>query len=137
LLARRLGSIRTSRTHRLTDLRSNLARLRNDRQVRGTQLNARHKAPFSSCPTEGLVNISERNRLTKPLATRIRLHPRRRNRLREPPATLRILTLRPHQLTQRPLHRMQQRLRQTDRKSTRLNSSHVKISYAVFCFKKK
>src|SRR5690606_41930850 len=28
------------------------------------------------------------------------------------------------------------RLRQ-DRKSTRLNSSHVKISYAVFCLKKK
>src|SRR5690606_41765829 len=25
----------------------------------------------------------------------------------------------------------------TDRKSTRLNSSHVKISYAVFCVKKK
>src|SRR5690606_39614151 len=25
----------------------------------------------------------------------------------------------------------------TDRKSTRLNSSHVKISYAVFCLKKK
>src|SRR5690606_40341219 len=24
-----------------------------------------------------------------------------------------------------------------DRKSTRLNSSHVKVSYAVFCFKKK
>ena len=24
-----------------------------------------------------------------------------------------------------------------DRKSTRLNSSHVKISYAVFCLKKK
>src|SRR5690606_40784478 len=29
------------------------------------------------------------------------------------------------------LHRLQ------DRKSTRLNSSHVKISYAVFCLKKK
>src|SRR5690606_41879614 len=28
-------------------------------------------------------------------------------------------------------------LRQQDRKSTRLNSSHVKISYAVFCLKKK
>src|SRR5690606_39321628 len=28
-------------------------------------------------------------------------------------------------------------LRQKDRKSTRLNSSHVKISYAVFCLKKK
>src|ERR1039458_5704598 len=26
---------------------------------------------------------------------------------------------------------------QTDRKSTRLNSSHLGISYAVFCFKKK
>src|SRR5690606_37826261 len=28
-------------------------------------------------------------------------------------------------------------LTETDRKSTRLNSSHVKISYAVFCLKKK
>src|SRR5690349_22465017 len=27
--------------------------------------------------------------------------------------------------------------RSTDRKSTRLNSSHVEISYAVFCLKKK
>src|SRR5690606_41232705 len=27
--------------------------------------------------------------------------------------------------------------REVDRKSTRLNSSHVKISYAVFCLKKK
>src|SRR6266403_2420150 len=27
--------------------------------------------------------------------------------------------------------------RNTDRKSTRLNSSHVEISYAVFCLKKK
>src|SRR5690606_40165381 len=29
------------------------------------------------------------------------------------------------------------RPQQADRKSTRLNSSHVKISYAVFCLKKK
>src|SRR3989442_6027444 len=28
-------------------------------------------------------------------------------------------------------------LNRTDRKSTRLNSSHVRISYAVFCLKKK
>src|SRR5690606_26886804 len=28
-------------------------------------------------------------------------------------------------------------IKQLDRKSTRLNSSHVKISYAVFCLKKK
>src|SRR5439155_12060649 len=30
-----------------------------------------------------------------------------------------------------------QQLRREDRKSTRLNSSHVAISYAVFCLKKK
>src|SRR5690554_7679555 len=28
-------------------------------------------------------------------------------------------------------------MREADRKSTRLNSSHVRISYAVFCLKKK
>src|SRR5690606_40014035 len=32
------------------------------------------------------------------------------------------------------IHKMEDQL---DRKSTRLNSSHVKISYAVFCLKKK
>src|SRR5439155_24478856 len=32
---------------------------------------------------------------------------------------------------------VQHRLRHRDRKSTRLNSSHVAISYAVFCLKKK
>src|SRR5436305_6327636 len=31
----------------------------------------------------------------------------------------------------------QRRKNQPDRKSTRLNSSHVRISYAVFCLKKK
>src|SRR5262245_62283865 len=30
-----------------------------------------------------------------------------------------------------------ERLRSSDRKSTRLNSSHLGISYAVFCLKKK
>src|SRR5690606_41503181 len=33
--------------------------------------------------------------------------------------------------------RRKPRARSSDRKSTRLNSSHVKISYAVFCLKKK
>src|SRR5690349_23506462 len=33
--------------------------------------------------------------------------------------------------------RRQSALKGTDRKSTRLNSSHVEISYAVFCLKKK
>src|SRR5690606_40091613 len=32
---------------------------------------------------------------------------------------------------------LEQLLVRSDRKSTRLNSSHVKISYAVFCLKKK
>src|SRR5690606_40570842 len=33
--------------------------------------------------------------------------------------------------------RLERLIRTVDRKSTRLNSSHVKISYAVFCLKKK
>src|SRR5690606_40557125 len=40
--------------------------------------------------------------------------------------------LRADALDARALFRVEQ-----DRKSTRLNSSHVKISYAVFCLKKK
>src|SRR5690606_42126987 len=35
------------------------------------------------------------------------------------------------------LHEVQPNDSPKDRKSTRLNSSHVKISYAVFCLKKK
>src|SRR5690606_39691409 len=34
-------------------------------------------------------------------------------------------------------HVLDEQLEAADRKSTRLNSSHVKISYAVFCLKKK
>src|SRR5207302_5513862 len=46
------------------------------------------------------------------------------------------------QLLRRPAELLAQRgeekeLHLQDRKSTRLNSSHVKISYAVFCLKKK
>src|SRR5215469_18375429 len=37
----------------------------------------------------------------------------------------------------RPRHLPARRDRAADRKSTRLNSSHVEISYAVFCLKKK
>src|SRR5436309_12165270 len=35
------------------------------------------------------------------------------------------------------MHGFERRHARRDRKSTRLNSSHVKISYAVFCLKKK
>src|SRR5699024_11921983 len=34
-------------------------------------------------------------------------------------------------------HDMDEKVQAQDRKSTRLNSSHVSISYAVFCLKKK
>src|SRR5690606_42060777 len=37
----------------------------------------------------------------------------------------------------RPRFRAREDILELDRKSTRLNSSHVKISYAVFCLKKK
>src|SRR2546430_4319008 len=36
-----------------------------------------------------------------------------------------------------PIGEQEQRNRREDRKSTRLNSSHSQISYAVFCLKKK
>src|SRR5437868_8568453 len=36
-----------------------------------------------------------------------------------------------------PVLALQRQHRDQDRKSTRLNSSHVSISYAVFCLKKK
>src|SRR3712207_7381217 len=39
--------------------------------------------------------------------------------------------------TAAPLVRRVRRRRRRDRKSTRLNSSHANISYAVFCLKKK
>src|SRR5208282_6600331 len=53
--------------------------------------------------------------------------PRRRARLHQ---KIRAVA-RPQRATPRPL------CRRRDRKSTRLNSSHGSISYAVFCLKKK
>src|SRR2546426_3617951 len=44
----------------------------------------------------------------------------------------------PHMLANRRLKRLpRHRRNERDRKSTRLNSSHLVISYAVFCLKKK
>src|SRR5690242_21875638 len=40
-------------------------------------------------------------------------------------------------LQHQTLHETRQTEHTTDRKSTRLNSSHMSISYAVFCLKKK
>src|SRR5690606_40892742 len=58
----------------------------------------------------------------------------------EQPAVLRVRV--PEGVEGRALHRAdpaeaRHEARRQDRKSTRLNSSHVKISYAVFCLKKK
>src|SRR5690242_20927191 len=46
-----------------------------------------------------------------------------------------LVAERRHRLVGRPLHPRVDG--QQDRKSTRLNSSHMSISYAVFCLKKK
>src|SRR5690606_41977804 len=54
---------------------------------------------------------------------RVRLHILAHVRDRDPGAIILALALDPHRVV--------------DRKSTRLNSSHVKSSYAVFCLKKK
>src|SRR3989442_11158727 len=59
--------------------------------------------------------------------------PRPPLRLRAPPAPGRC-----HLLRQRAERKaLDPALPRADRKSTRLNSSHVRISYAVFCLKKK
>src|SRR5439155_21657012 len=53
--------------------------------------------------------------------------------MREIARVLRVTESRVCQIRQRAVQRLRERL---DRKSTRLNSSHVAISYAVFCLKK-
>src|SRR5436309_15775218 len=61
---------------------------------------------------------------------RVRAAALQRLRQRQPQRAARRLQLRLH-------HRSVREPQRRDRKSTRLNSSHVKISYAVFCLKKK
>src|SRR6266498_4297595 len=55
------------------------------------------------------------------------------------PPGIPVQTLRPDALKAVPFRQEIQHaaVRRPDRKSTRLNSSHVRISYAVFCLKKK
>src|SRR5690625_7059877 len=48
-----------------------------------------------------------------------------------------LAALRGEESTRRKGHGPFAKLRDRDRKSTRLHSSHVAISYAVFCWKKK
>src|SRR3712207_7017863 len=68
--------------------------------------------------------------LTSDKAHYVALHGQRPSRIRKPTTSRRV---RPAGLPRRPPSPPQGR----DRKSTRLNSSHANISYAVFCLKKK
>src|SRR5690606_40654430 len=62
----------------------------------------------------------------------------RRDVLNRVKAELLRMKREPSPSSKRPLLRpLMRRKKGIDRKSTRLNSSHVKISYAVFCLKKK
>src|SRR3712207_7719532 len=84
--------------------------------------------------------------------SRVRLRPRRRDDRRDavpvglPRADLEIRVERPgdpvgHELLEGvpgdPPDQLTDQVPLVDRKSTRLNSSHANISYAVFCLKKK
>src|SRR5205807_9468996 len=70
---------------------------------------------------------------------------RRKRRRRSPSARRRARPRNPRQRKRKRRNRRRKRLRvrrsrvksRPDRKSTRLNSSHLVISYAVFCLKKK
>src|SRR5690349_23507719 len=64
----------------------------------------------------------------------------RKERAPRPRAAGALHALEPFMLTKRVISCLDVRdgkLAKRDRKSTRLNSSHVEISYAVFCLKKK
>src|SRR5690606_40765863 len=54
-----------------------------------------------------------------------------------PGHVIRNIPAQPFQVVQEKTGESVQRVVERDRKSTRLNSSHVKISYAVLCLKKK
>src|SRR5690606_41905700 len=60
-----------------------------------------------------------------------------RHRLRLDAVHRHVLRPHPARRPAKPRLRVRHPAADQDRKSTRLNSSHVKISYAVFCLKKK
>src|SRR5699024_11680006 len=77
-------------------------------------------------------------RRSSDLAVALVVHPVEPEAQRAARAALGRLRERPqHQLRKRHRHGDRAVDQEVDRKSTRLNSSHVSISYAVFCLKKK
>src|SRR5690606_41209545 len=104
---------------------------------------------FTDSPPSPIYTLSLHDAL--PILQRVQRVPgrrrleRRRRRLEVLALGGRVLTAREdvveqvEELIVREVHRVRlgDPREQADRKSTRLNSSHVKISYAVFCLKKK
>src|SRR3712207_7402930 len=76
-------------------------------------------------PLHDALPISTARGTLAPTPTRRRLRARRRPPQRGPPAASALPRI------------LRRRAARQDRKSTRLNSSHANISYAVFCLKKK
>src|SRR5690606_40520413 len=86
--------------------------------------------PMSSAQVCALPTLSEEKRMVSPTRTGVVLFA---------PTSLPSCpySLRPQQSTAPSVRSAHVCALPADRKSTRLNSSHVKISYAVFCLKKK
>src|SRR5437667_2909226 len=72
-----------------------------------------------------------------PYTTLFRSAARARVRPGAEDAGVRALSAHPRGIDGGRIQRIGKPVRSADRKSTRLNSSHITISYAVFCLKKK
>src|SRR5690606_40456241 len=86
----------------------------------------------TSTPTLPMATFSEKRRRFSTLENR-----RTKNRMIAEKATLYQVSRPSLSVISLPNTGERPRNSTADRKSTRLNSSHVKISYAVFCLKKK
>src|SRR5690606_8051057 len=101
--------------------------------------NSRTRIPSSSSAISPSVPVRPPTRCEAPTSAAVKLRFALLHERRE--ALARIFRAqqgrleRPFGLQQRALRHVERALQ--DRKSTRLNSSHVKSSYAVLCFKKK
>src|SRR5207249_11904503 len=90
--------------------------------------------PLHSFPTRRSSDLERARR--SPSRDDERAHERVERADERPDERPRRPNKRPHERVERPYERGRSN-EWGDRKSTRLNSSHVSISYAVFCLKKK
>src|SRR5216684_3199879 len=109
------------------------------RWPRHASLCARACAPsVRDAPGTDAAPSPPRSRSETPSALRKQIDRRRCAASRRSPAAFRSACRRPRSRAQMPRRHSRDRRRECrDRKSTRLNSSHGYISYAVFCLKKK